>query len=218
MDRVSELIGNGSKNVRNYILAAGGGAAAVILGGIIIAVLVLELGWFDISAGDAHLPMVRWFVHHVMVHGVGKRARNTPVPSSVGAAMVASGLCEYREHCQMCHGGPGTARGQWANGLNPPPPYLLDARSNWTPQELHWIIAKGVKMTAMPAWKMSMTDAKIWSIVSYLENMSRIPPAAYRSWAKAGYCPTPADVMKAVAGPQAPPASELPQRASTHQP
>jgi mono/diheme cytochrome c family protein len=204
-------------NARKLLLAAAAGAGSVIVGGIIVAVLVLEFGWFDISAADAHLPFVRWFVHRVMVHGVGQRAGQIPVPASMSAATVASGLCEYRQHCQMCHGGPAVARDTWANGLNPTPPYLIDSRARWKPQELYWIISKGVKMTAMPAWKMSMTDKQIWSVVAYLENMPRIPPGTYRAWAAAGICPAGADVMKAIAESEIPPAADLPQAPSLTQ-
>lgn len=197
---------------RRFLIAAAAGAASVVLAGIVASVLVLEFGWFDIAAADAHLPFVRWFVHRVMIHGVGQRAPRVQVPATVPVAVVAGGLCQYQQHCQMCHGGPGVARSTWANGLNPAPPYLIDARSRWTPQELYWIIAKGVKMTAMPSWKMSMSDKQIWSIVAYLENMPRVPASAYRKWSAAGQCPAPAEVMKALAGLQIPPAGELPRR------
>jgi mono/diheme cytochrome c family protein len=197
-------------NVRNFLTAAAAGAGTVVLGAIIIAVLVLEFGWFDVSAADAHMPFVRWFVHRVMIHGVGRRAAHVAVPATVPAQVVAGGLCEYREHCQMCHGGPAVARDPWANGLNPTPPYLIDAHSRWTPQELYWIINKGVKMTAMPAWKMSMSDKDIWSIVAYLENMPKIPAGSYRAWAASGKCPSGRDLQMAIET-QIPPPGDLPQ-------
>jgi mono/diheme cytochrome c family protein len=197
-------------NVRRLIIAAAAGAASVVFSGIVIAVLVLEFGWFDISAADAHMPIVRWFVHRVMIHGVGQRAAHVPVPATVPAAVVAGGLCEYQQHCQMCHGGPGVARDAWANGLNPTPPYLIDSHSHWTPQELYWIVSKGVKMTAMPSWRMSMSDKQMWSIVAYLENMPKIPPGAYRSWALSGKCPSGADLASAMQT-QIPAPAELPQ-------
>jgi mono/diheme cytochrome c family protein len=199
---------------RKILVGAAAGAAGLVLAAIVAAFLVLEFGWFDIAAGDAHLPLVRWFVHHVMIRGVGKRAPHIRVPATVPAAAVAAGLCEYQQHCQMCHGGPAVARDAWANGLNPPPPYLIGARGNWTPQELYWIIAKGVKMTAMPSWKMSMSDKQIWSTVAYLENMPRVPAGAYRKLSESHQCPAPAELMNAMAGVQIPPASELPRRAT----
>lgn len=197
--------------VRNFIIAAAAGAASLVLGGIIIAIAVVEFGWFDISAADAHLPFVRWFVHQVMVNGVGKRAAHIAVPATVPAEVVANGLCEYQQHCQTCHGGPAVARDAWANGLNPTPPYLIDAHSHWSPQELYWIVSNGVKMTAMPAWKMSMSDKQMWSLVAYLENIPKIPPGAYRAWAAGHVCPSGNDLASALLASQAPSAQKLPQ-------
>jgi mono/diheme cytochrome c family protein len=197
--------------VRKLILAAAAGAASVVIGGIIVAFLVIEFGWFDISAADAHMPFVRLFVHRAMIRGVGERAAHMRVPATVPAAVVAQGLCEYQQHCQMCHGGPGVARDAWANGLNPTPPYLIDSHSRWTPQELYWIVSKGVKMTAMPSWKMSMSDKQMWSVVAYLENMPKIPPGAYQAWSAGHVCPSAKDVLSAVAGSQAPPLATLPK-------
>lgn len=199
---------------RKILIGAAAGAAGLVFAAILGAIAVLEFGWFDIAAGDAHLPFVRLFVHQVMIKGVGKRAPHIRVPATVSVAVVAQGLCEYQQHCQMCHGGPAVARDPWANGLNPPPPYLIDARGHWKPQELYWIIAKGVKMTAMPSWKMSMSDKQIWSIVAYLENMPRIPAGAYRKWSETGQCPAPAEIMQAIAQMQVPPENELPHRLS----
>lgn len=213
MPNIFQSYGDGLRlvKVRNFIVAAAAGAASFFVGGIIVAFLVIEFGWFDISAADAHMPIVRSFVHRVMIHGVGQRAADVPVPATVPAAFVANGVCEYQQHCQMCHGGPGVARDAWANGLNPTPPYLIDSRARWTPQELYWIVSKGVKMTAMPSWKMSMSDKQIWSVVAYLENMPKIPPGAYQAWSAGHVCPSAKDVLSAVAASQAPPPAKLPK-------
>ena len=160
----------------------------MLLGGAAI----LYFGLFDVSAASMHLRPVSWVVHRVMMHSVARRAGNY-APAKVSASLAAGGACVYRQHCQTCHGGPAVARDDWANGLNPPPPYLLDARVGWKPSELHWIISNGVKMTAMPAWKASMNDRQIWSLVAFLETMPDLPTPAYKRWSMAGTCPSGAE-------------------------
>jgi len=71
------------------------------------------------------------------------------------------------------------ARAGWVNGLNPSPPYLLDAALHWSPAQLEWIVAKGVRMTAMPAWQETMTHSQILDTVAFLRALSRIDAAAY---------------------------------------
>lgn len=169
--------------------AALAGAFALVVAGCIATAVIVYFGWFDVAASSAHLPPVRWLVHRVMMRSVASRS-GARAPAYVPVAAAAVGLCLYRTHCQTCHGATAIARDKWANGLNPPPPYLIDARTRWSASELHWIISNGVKMTAMPAWKASMSDKQIWSLVAFLETMPDLPSPAYRRWAAAGTCPT----------------------------
>ncbi len=69
----------------------------------------------------------------------------------------------------MCHGGSGVARAAWVQGLTPTPPYLLDAPRRWTPAQLYWIVGQGIKMTAMPAWRLTRTQGEAWNLVAFLE-------------------------------------------------
>ena len=68
-------------------------------------------------------------------------------------AQAIRGLCAYETHCVACHGAAAVGRVRWVNGLNPEPPYLLDATKRWSPSQLHWIVRNGIKMTGMPAWR-----------------------------------------------------------------
>lgn len=158
------------------ILAAGAVLAIIVelVGGLAIE----QFGLFDVSASTAHPNVVRRLVHRTMVRSVERQATATP-PSQIGAGTLFAGLCAYHRHCETCHGGPATARSAWANGLYPTPPYLLDAHSRWTASQLHWIISNGIKMTAMPAWKASMSDRDIWNVVALLEALPRLSANDY---------------------------------------
>ena len=75
----------------------------------------------------------------------------------------------FDEDCVACHGAPGIARAHWTDGLTPSPPYLVDAPRHWTAPEFYWIVANGVKMTAMPAWSVTRSRGQIWDVVAFLE-------------------------------------------------
>ena len=208
----------GTHEQRNSLLSKLGWALAGIvatgLGGIILAAAVLEFGLFNVAASTAHLPEVTWFVHRVMIHSVQHRARGISAPASVAPSEVAAGYCEYRAHCQMCHGGPGVARDKWANGVNPPPPYLVDSRARWTTNQLYWIVSNGVKMTAMPAWSASMSNRQIWSVVSFVETAPKLSAGTYLKWGKSPGCPSASDVVAAL-GPAGTPANLPPSLANS---
>jgi mono/diheme cytochrome c family protein len=47
-------------------------------------------------------------------------------------------------------------------------------------------------MTGMPAWRRSLTNEEMWSIVAYLDASDRIPQATFSRWRSSGVCKAPA--------------------------
>lgn len=186
------------------IIIFAGGMAATVGVVVIAAFLISQFGLFDVSAATKHPPGMRWLAHRTMIRSVRRQAAGIVPPKFLSAKRVLHGYCEYREHCQSCHGGPAVGRPEWADGMNPTPPYLLDARGRWSPGELFWIVSNGVKMTAMPAWKASMPADERWDVVGYLEAMPRMPPRAFHALAVAGACKSNEAEQETAAAPSPP--------------
>ena len=163
-------------------------ALAVSVLGIIGAVGYVKLGVFNVAASHPHSQIVEWLTHDTMINSVKRRSGDVPLPAIVSVAQAKRGFCEYEAHCVACHGGPAVAREQWVNGMNPAPPYLLDATRQWKPRELDWIVRNGIKMTGMPAWRETLSDQQIGDIVAYLEAMPQMPPQSYLRWRNAKIC------------------------------
>jgi cytochrome c5 len=166
------------------LAGAAGMAVALLLG----ALIVVRVGMFDVSADSPHAPLIGKFIHRTMIHSVARRASPAMSSGGVSASNVQSGFCEYREHCETCHGAPAVGRPEWVNGMNPTPPYLIDARTRWSRDELTWIIRNGIKMTAMPAWKKSMSDDEIRDVVTFIEVLPQLSSPTYADWANGGVC------------------------------
>jgi len=124
-----------------------------------------------------------------MIHSVRSHAKDIVAPASASAAQVHRGFCEYETHCVACHGASAVARERWVSGMEPAPPYLLDATHRFKPRELFWIAKNGIKMTGMPSWKNSMSDRQIWDLVAFLEAMPKMDSQTYVHWRAAGICP-----------------------------
>jgi len=109
-------------------------------------------------------------------------AREAPDPPDLAdAQLIDAGLVLYHAHCVPCHGGPGVPPGPIGLGLTPPPANLVLAGREWTPQELHWTVAKGLKMTGMPAWEFRFSDEEWWAVVAFVKAMPALAPADYES-------------------------------------
>lgn len=141
----------------------------------------VEFGLYDAAATAGHIRLVSWAVHKTFKQSVALRSGETPIVPHFTQAQVIGGFQQYQADCMECHGGPGIARADWTRGLEPTPPFLLDAGRRWTAQQLNYILEKGVKMSAMPAWGTVRSKEQIAEIVAFLKAMPDISPAQFRA-------------------------------------
>ena len=59
---------------------------------------------------------------------------------------------------------------------------------HWRAGELEWIVRNGIKMTGMPAWRDTMSDAEISQVAAFLEAMPKMQPQLYLRWRQARIC------------------------------
>lgn len=152
------------------LLVAGGcGAFAVAWSGI-----------YDISARRGHWPITRWFLSFGMRNSVETHARSIEVPPLDDPALLHLGLRHYDETCAVCHGAPDKPRNPIALGAIPVPPYLPDPSEEWTPAELFWIVANGLKYTGMPAWPARERTDEVWAVVAAVMRLRDLDAPSYR--------------------------------------
>lgn len=168
----------------------------ILIGAVIALVLIVPLGayayiWsgiFNVGASSPHTRFTEWVTHETMIRSVRRHAGGIEAPAHFSIEQVRRGFCAYETHCVACHGASAVARQQWVSGLEPSPPYLLDATQRFKPRELFWITKNGIKMTGMPAWRNSMPDNQLWEVVAFLEAMPRMDSQTYARWRSAGVC------------------------------
>ena len=168
------------------------GIGAVIAMAVILPLGVLayvKSGLYNVAASHPHTKFTEWLTHETMIHSVRSHAKSITAPPVVTPDQVVRGFCTYETHCVACHGAAAVARQQWVSGLEPQPPYLLDATHNWKPRELFWIVKNGIKMTGMPSWRDSLSDPQIWDVVAWLKASSQLPPQTYVQWRSQRRCP-----------------------------
>ena len=185
-----------------------------ILVGAVLAIAVLvplgafafiKSGLYNVAASHPHTKLTEWITHETMIHSVRRRAAGIEAPAAFSDAQLVRGFCTYETHCVACHGAAAVAREQWVSGLEPSPPYLLDTTSRFTPQQLFWIAKNGIKMTGMPSWRDSLSDAQIWEVVGFIEAMRRLPPQTYVQWRSRRMCGGFTGPWPAPAPPSSPP-------------
>ena len=147
----------------------------------IAAAGVFYAGFYDISATDQHLAPTHWMLDTGMRRSVKQRAAGIAVPDLEQPGQIQRGLALFRQHCVQCHGAPGVAPQPFALGMTPAPANLVYTAREWPPAEVFWVVKEGIKMTGMPAWKHRLPDGDIWAVVSFMRELPRLSPDAYRA-------------------------------------
>jgi mono/diheme cytochrome c family protein len=140
-------------------------------------------GVFDVSARWEDGPLVKWVLETTRERSIDVRKVAVKVPTNLGdPRIVMTGFKHYREMCVGCHRSPGLQASEISQGLNPKPPNFAHLEEDDVdPQEYFLIIRNGIRMTAMPAWGVTHSDEKIWSLVAFLQNMPNMSPEQYKA-------------------------------------
>ena len=107
------------------------GALAVVVLVALVGLVVVYTGSYNVAATEEHASITRWALHTTLMESVSRRADGIVPPESLTEETIATGARMYKETCQHCHAGLGAERAQWANGMRPRPPYLVEAAAHW---------------------------------------------------------------------------------------
>lgn len=93
-----------------------------------------------------------------------------PAEGEEFATVFESGKMLYAEKCISCHGGSGNGQGPYARMVVTRPANLNERLSHYPDPEApfhFWRVSEGVPGTAMPAWKLSLSEEDRWKISTY---------------------------------------------------
>lgn len=150
----------------------GAGIALGIVGTILVAIAVwltvVYTGAYNVAASDQHADAIRWTLDTTMHRSVASRAGGIELPESPSRELIAEGAGHYAESCVYCHGAPGQDPTEWSRGMRPEPPHLVKAAAEWRPEEIHWIVSNGIKMTGMPAFGGHHSPEEIVALTAFV--------------------------------------------------
>jgi len=153
----------------------GAGLALGVVGTILIALAawltVAYTGAYNVAASDQHADAIRWTLDTTMRRSVSSRAGAAELPESFSEDMIAEGAQHYAESCAHCHGTPGGDPEKWSRGMRPEPPHLTEAAARWNPEEIHWIVTHGIKMTGMPAFGQHHAPEEIVALTGFVTSL-----------------------------------------------
>lgn len=143
------------------------------------AVAFIYSGLYNVAATAEHIGIVSWGLDTLSDRSVSVHARGISAPN-LDDMSPDEGLEHFRAMCVTCHGAPGIERSETGQGLYPQPPDLTISAQELSSEELYWVTKHGMKMTGMPAYGPTHSDAQIWSLVSFLKTLPELSADSYR--------------------------------------
>ena len=159
------------------------GALALLLLGLLLALLVILTGAYNVAATERHTPIGGWAIDTTFVNSVQGRAEDIAAPD-LTPAMVEAGAPPYKSMCAHCHGGVGEGRAEWSEGMRPKPPALARAADKWSAAEVYWLVEHGAKMTGMPAFGSTHNEETLWNITAFVKAMPKMGATQYASYSE----------------------------------
>ena len=158
-------------------------AIAVIIGGITAYVFS---GFYNVSAMVPHWSITFDILEEARDQSISYNSKGIVAPSLKDPKMEDAGFHHFQETCRLCHGAPGIASSEFAQGLYPGPPDLAssDLHREMNDSKIFWIIENGLKMTGMPSFGVTHSDQEIWDIVAFIDRLSTLQPDQYKAIVK----------------------------------
>ena len=161
-------------SAKRFLMGALLGALAICAAQLVVALTGVKLGLLNVSA-DATPPEWEKQLAGIAVHAsVARHAAPQTNPVQLTKENLDAGARIYQEVCARCHGKPGAGPSIYGSSFYPPAPYLVGRPTRYTDAELFQIVKFGIRNTAMPAWKSSLSDQDIWQVVTVLRRFDHV--------------------------------------------
>lgn len=161
------------------------GVCATVLAAIAVWLTVVYSGGYNVAAADPHADAVRWTLDTTMRRSVESRAADVQLPDEFAEDVIARGAGEYAEYCAHCHGAPGEEPSEWSRGMRPEPPLLTEGATEWSAEEIHWIVENGIKMSGMPAFGAHEAE-EVLAITAFVQELPGLSPEDYAAMTREG--------------------------------
>jgi len=141
-----------------------------------LAVLfVLFSFWRENWAANQTPGAVERFLAGLLLSG-SRAVEEMPNPVLPTEAALAEGRELYERQCAFCHGADGTGTDRSGVQFYPPVPSLAPLQNELTDSQMHFVIQRGIRYTAMPSFANALTDDQIWKVVLWVRNHTNTNP------------------------------------------
>jgi thiosulfate dehydrogenase len=163
------------------------GPPVKFIAGSVLGLIIVPLGIYmyltsssaPVATTDSDMPFENFFAHKALNARIAKDMPKI-VPVATTEANYLAGAELYKQHCGVCHGLPLSPKTAIATGMYPHPPQLFEGKgvTDDEPGVTYWKIFNGIRLTGMPGFSKSLSEAQMWQVAILLANADKLPPSA----------------------------------------
>jgi thiosulfate dehydrogenase len=151
---------------------------------VVVVAVYFETGIAPVAASAHPIPFERTLANGALHARIAKEIPKTvPITANEQTYLAAAQI--YREHCEVCHGGPAGDQTAIAKGMFPKPPKLLQGKGVTDDEagETFWKVANGIRLTGMPSFRGPLSDTQMWQVSLLLANADKVPESVKQALA-----------------------------------
>ncbi len=160
------------------------------------AYVYLRVGYLDLRADIQPSAFEQHSAMAFMDASMDRHAPEQKNPIEPSEAKMIEGVRLYNTHCAECHGAPDHPQQKFGHPFYPPAPLFTEDAPDMPENQNFYIIRHGVRWTGMPAWENTLSDDQIWTLVTFLSHMDKLPPAVQQVWGQPETSTSPSNTGK----------------------
>lgn len=148
--------------------------ALLAVGGAIVGFLFTRNG---LSARTPPPAIEKAVAQRIRWLSIPSNASRQTNPYARDAEAWVEGGRQFQDHCAVCHDENGSGKSEIGRNTYPKAPDMrLEDTQRLSDGGLYFVIANGVRYTAMPAWAGEHTPAEIWKMVAFIRKLPALTP------------------------------------------
>ena len=145
----------------------------VILEAAAFLIVMPRLNWDALEKPSAIEDRV---AEYALGGWIDRNAPNEKNPLQPSAENLKAGRTDFEEHCAFCHGLDGSGRNQIEANFYPPIPKLTGEAEETSDGQMFFIIAKGIRFSAMPGFEKNHQPDEIWRMMLWVRHLDKLTP------------------------------------------
>ncbi|MGA7983096.1 MAG: cytochrome c [Chromatiaceae bacterium] len=161
------------------------GVALTLAVALVGAYLLVQSGLIPANADAKPSRLETWMARTSLDATLRRVAPKEQNPVMLTEQNLLDGVNLFAKNCAVCHGSStgDASASPIAKGLYQKPPQLATEGVEDDPEgDSFWKIKHGIRLTAMPSFRYTLSDREIWTLALFLKHMDKLPPAVQQTW------------------------------------